>query len=282
MPSALHIVGTVNGQPYSETLDFGSAHQFQIDARGGRGGDGGNGGSGAEGKRGSDGSDATSTWSGTDGESGGPGGDGGNATSGGSGGNGGVVQIIVSEDDMDLLMMMGSILVDGGLGGKAGRNGSGGKGGRGGSGGSSYSWTTTTTSYSTDTDGNTTSSDTTHYHSNSGGLNGSDGSPGKPGNAYTTAGQDGVRGSYEYIVEHKTGPLKYFDKYDIKLEDFEYRFPEDDGVVEPGERGLITSITLHNQGLMPTPVNQDFLMSIVDTPLIKGLNPLPIPRSIPP
>jgi hypothetical protein len=80
---------------------------------------------------------------GTKGGPGGSGGNGGNASSGLGCVNEGFVQIIVFEADMDLLMMLSPILVDGGLGGKAGRNGGAGCGGPGGRLGSSHSWTTT-------------------------------------------------------------------------------------------------------------------------------------------
>ena len=96
---------------------------------------------------------ATQYSCGTNGGPGGPGGNGGNGTSGGHGGNGGFVQIIVSEADMDLLLMLGPILVSGGKGGAAGENGHGGRGGPGGSGGNSYSWTTTSYEHYTDHNG---------------------------------------------------------------------------------------------------------------------------------
>lgn len=51
------------------------------------------------------------------------------------------------------------------------------------------------------------------------------------------------------------GPIKYQEKFDIRMLDFTYMFPEEDGVVEPGEKGFITSITLFNAGMMPTPIH---------------------------
>jgi hypothetical protein len=37
------------------------------------------------------------------------------------------------------------------------------------------------------------------------------------------------------MVEHATGVAKYEDKYDIKMQDFTFMFPEEDEVIEPGE-----------------------------------------------
>ena len=177
--------------PYNQTLDFGPTSQLLVDARGGAGGHGGNGGDGHDGSRGMDGMDATRYSCGTNGGPGGSGGNGGNASSGLGGGNGGFVQIIVSEADMDLLLMLSPILVDGGLGGKAGRNGRAGCGGPGGRGGSSHSWTTTSYSYYTDSNGHRQTRTHTDYHSNPGGVDGPHGPDGYPGNAHTYCGVDG-------------------------------------------------------------------------------------------
>ena len=56
----------------------------------------------------------------TNGESGLSGGDGGPGGIGGNGARGGQIQIIVSEQDMDLFYLIGSINVAGGLDGKGG------------------------------------------------------------------------------------------------------------------------------------------------------------------
>ena len=47
---------------------------------------------------------------------------------------------MIKEEDMDLLLLLGSIKVDGGYGGMAGKNGKGGSGGSGGLGGKRYIW----------------------------------------------------------------------------------------------------------------------------------------------
>jgi hypothetical protein len=54
------------------------------------------------------------------------------------------------------------------------------------------------------------------------------------------------------------GPIKYLDKYDLKIIDFTIMFPEEDEVVEPGEEGYVTSLTIKNNGQMPSPIYQDF------------------------
>ena len=74
-------------------------------------------------------------------------------TSGADGGRGGFVQVIVSEVDMDLLLLLAPILVQGGRGGSRGTNGHGGQGGPGGRGGSSHSWTTHSHEHYTDHNG---------------------------------------------------------------------------------------------------------------------------------
>jgi len=47
--------------------------------------------------------------------------------------------------------------------------------------------------------------------------------------------------------------------------DFKINFPEEDEVVEPGEKGFITTLTLFNAGMMPSPIHQDLFVSMVDT-----------------
>lgn len=155
---------------------------------------------------------------------------------------------------MDLLQLLGPILIAGGAGGSAGHNGHGGHGGPGGRGGSSYSWTDHTYETCRDANGHTYTKTHTHYRSNPGGFPGPSGSSGRDGAAHTHCGRDGADGTYEFIVEHVNGPVKYFDKYNLKILDFTYMFIEDDGVIEPGEKGLITSLTIQNTGLMPSPI----------------------------
>ena len=42
--------------------------------------------------------------------------------------------------------------------------------------------------------------------------------------------------------------------------DFTIGYPDEDGVVEPGEKGFITTITLLNNGPMPSPIHQNFFV----------------------
>jgi len=45
-------------------------------------------------------------------------------------------------------------------------------------------------------------------------------------------------------------------------------YPEEDEVIEPGERAFVTTVTLTNAGMMPSPIHQDFFISVVDNPHI--------------
>eukprot|EP00347_Sterkiella_histriomuscorum_P009341 403341583 len=280
--SAILVTGTIHGQPFAQSFELGQAGHLNIDASGGKGGRGGYGGNGANGRPGQDGMNATRYTNGTNGGSGGNGGNGGNGTSGAHGGKGGFVQIIVSEADMDLLMMLGPICIEGGRGGSAGRNGHGGAGGPGGRGGSSYTYSTTSTSTYRDSNGNTQTQHHTHWHTNPGGMNGPSGNSGHDGSAHLHCGRDGADGSFEFIVEHLNGPVKYLNKYDLKLLDFGIIFYEEDGIIEPGEKAYISTLTLHNIGLMPTPIQTDFFVSLVDNNWLQGIGNLQIPRAIAP
>jgi hypothetical protein len=39
------------------------------------------------------------------------------------------------------------------------------------------------------------------------------------------------------------------------MNDFTVMFPEEDEVIEPGEKGYVTSLTITNSGLMPSPIH---------------------------
>ncbi len=56
-------------------------------------------------------------------------------------------------------------------------------------------------------------------------------------------------------MEHPRCATKYLEKYDVKILDFTHNFPEEDGIVEPGETGFISTLTLYNDGEMPSPVH---------------------------
>jgi hypothetical protein len=64
--------------------------------------------------------------------------------------------------------------------------------------------------------------------------------------------------------------------------DFTINFPEEDEVVEPGEKGFVTTVTLFNAGKMPSPIHQDLFVSMVDTENILGIGALQIPRALAP
>lgn len=280
-PSAILVTGTVHNLSFNQIFELGPG-VLNIDARGGKGGKGGFGGNGSNGRPGMNGMDATRYSSGTSGGPGGPGGNGGNGTSGADGGDGGFVQIIVAEADMDLLLLLGPILVEGGSGGKPGKNGRGGCGGPGGRGGSSYTYSTTTTSTYRDSNGHTQTQYHTHWHTNPGGFDGPPGPSGYDGSAHLDWGRDGKDGNFEFIVEHPGGPVKYLNKYDLKVLEFGFIFYEEDTIIEPGEKAYISSVTLHNIGLMPTPIQTDFFVSLVDNNWISGIGSLQIPRMINP
>ena len=78
------------------------------------------------------------------------------------------------------------------------------------------------------------------------------------------------------------GPAKYLDKYDLKLVDFGIIFYEEDGIIEPGEKAYISTLTLQNIGLMPTPIQTDFFVSMVDNNWLTGIGSLQTPRAIGP
>ena len=170
-PASIKVIGTINGDKF-EVEVYVKDGFLDIDAQGGNGGDGGRGGQGGRGKEGIKGRNADAMLLGTNGGQGGYGGNGGNGSNGADGGDGGFVKITVSEKDMDLLILIGSVKVNGGKGGSKGLNGKGGLGGPGGKGGDPYSWTSSSTSSSTDHDGNSTS--TTEYttYTNKGGEQG--------------------------------------------------------------------------------------------------------------
>ena len=122
---------------------------------------------------------------------------------------------------MDLLLLLGPILIQGGKGGRAGVNGSGGAGGMGGMGGASYSWTTTSHHTQTDGQGRSYTTTQTHYHSNPGGMPGPPGIPGRNGSAFTTRGKDAKDGNYKFIIESKGKEKQvYKEKYDIQMTKF--------------------------------------------------------------
>ena len=226
-------------------------------AIGGDGGRGGNGGHGGDGARGANGADATRWSSGSDGGDGGSGGDGGNATSGAAGGPGGRIDVTVREEDTPLLMLLRHD-VRGGAGGPPGMNGSGGSGGAGGDGGDSYSWTET--EYYTDSNGNRQSR--THWHSNSGGSDGSPGRSGSPGRARVKRGADGDAGRFQIHVRSGDSIATYTSRYDLRLVAFAHDSLNEDAVYEPNELVRVFDLEVENVGGMPTPAKDKLALAL--------------------
>ena len=182
---------------------------------------------------------------------------------------------------MDLLLLLGPILIQGGKGGRAGVNGSGGAGGMGGMGGASYTWTTTSHHTTYDGQGRSHTTTQTHWHTNPGGFPGPPGIPGRNGSAVTTKGKDGSDGNYKFIIESKGKEKQvYKEKYDIQMTKFQTKFPDSNEIYEPGYQPHVSQITLHNAGGMPTPIHQDLWVSIVDTDTLKQVDELTIPRKL--
>lgn len=249
------------------TATIGTAGYIAVDARGGRGGDGGHGARGRDGRAGRDGSDATRYSSGTNGEHGEDGSPGGDGTPGSNGGRGGNVSIRVGAEDTHLLMLV-HYDNSGGAGGAEGQNGPGGSGGSGGRGGSSHSWTTyrtehyTDTEYSTDANGNSTTTtvrktrDIPEFHHNPGGRDGRDGSDGRSGRGRIDAGRSGAPGTFTIIVEDSNQRQRtYSQVYGLKVENFQLAEGSRNGILEPGEQVTVSQIRVKNTGGMPTPPN---------------------------
>ena len=75
-------------------------------------------------------------------------------------------------------------------------------------------------------------------------------------------------------MEHAGGPIKYNDKFDLKVTEFTHTFYEEDAVIEPGEKAYVSSLTLHNKGPMPSPIFNDFFISVIDNNWLQGIGAL--------
>ena len=140
-----HRFKCTNPEPHSPEItswnqNLGSDGIIILSSRGGNGGCGGSGGNGQGGGHGVHGISATRYTRGTDGQAGGNGGNAGHGSSGANGGSAGELTIMVKEPDMDLLLALNPLLVQGGHAGNAGVNGVPGAGGNGGAGGAPYTW----------------------------------------------------------------------------------------------------------------------------------------------
>ena len=163
-----------------------AAGPLTIRSIGGRGGEGGSGGRGGHGARGRSGASA-----GERGGRGGSGGRGGRGGSGGSGGRGGDVELVLSDPDMEALVMAESV---GGAPGSAGRGGSAGSGGTGG-----YS----PSGYRTDSQGKRVAYTVRDGDAGSAGDRGDDGeqgSPGPEGNVNMHVSAQGVSGALRQLA----------------------------------------------------------------------------------
>ena len=253
----------------SQEIQYGTKGHIVLKAIGGRGGDGGTGGTGEGGGRGSDGINATQVSWGTNGDDGGPGGPGGLGTDGKNGGKGGPITVRLPESQTKLLMLIKQE-VSGGAPGKKGKHGPGGSGGDGGTGGSSYTWTTSReeTTYSTDSEGNQTSSTTTHYdtHTNPGGSNGSSGPSGSTPTSALKDGTKGPDGKYLIQVVGADGKVtEYASRYDLTLGNYEISSDNRDGVLEPGELVHIEKLEVRNSGGMPTPAHTEAVIYLTNS-----------------
>lgn len=270
---------------FHSTLPLGSTESTVfVEAAGGAGGAGGRGGDGHAGRNGSNGLHATRKRVGGTGQDGGDGGDSGCGGHGGNGGCGASITLRVSENDMDLLMLLKSIPnVGKGLGGLAGLGGMPGRGGRGGKRGRSYSWTETR-------------GDETYHYINPAGKDGRNGRIGRNG-AKGRTGRDGHDGLFCILVapNELDETINYIEtprrdeqlpnwRYDLVITgDVDVRDRRGYGVLEPGAECAV-SYTMRNVGGTSTPSEQDVFISLYDTPEIVFdiEHSVKLPRSITP
>ena len=240
---------------------------------GGRGGDGGVGGSGGKGGNGARGRNGNSSSYGPGGD-GGPGGNGGNGGNGGPGGpagrggDGGHTgfggKCVIEATDPRLLVLVEAdctagnkgIHGDGGIGGVGGQGGPGGRGGPGGSGGSG---------------GRRQNSDgsITYFSGGSSGISGSGGWQGHSG-AKGLNGLNGIdgnpahNGGILWCVSSEDGGMMYQSptRYDAEVTQLKVVSAIDDGIFEPNERILVSSVSVINSGGLPLPTGpQAFIPS---------------------
>jgi|GEM_PF-4180851 len=236
---------TFNSQPKA----FNGTPQVSIVTIGGNGGHGARGGNGQQGGKGADGADATRFSSGTNGDDGARGGDGGYGTSGKDPGLGGNAKISVPVKQLELLTLIESQTFAGKIG-KPGQHGNAGAGGPGGAGGSSYSWTESHTR----TNSKGESESYTTYHSNPGGSSGSTGPSGSKPTAPLHRGQIAEDGRVRFEVFDEAGQrTSYEERYFLTLESYDVVSENKDGIIEPGEKVTVRSLTVKNTGKMPLP-----------------------------
>jgi hypothetical protein len=72
------------------------------------------------------------------------------------------------------------------------------------------------------------------------------------------------------------------ERYQLKVKVFTFDMKVDDTIIEPGEEAQINSIYIENEGMMPSPIHQDLLLSAVDNTWVLKLTLFTIPRAIAP
>ncbi|MFN3235378.1 MAG: hypothetical protein ACE365_08240, partial [Gammaproteobacteria bacterium] len=257
-----------------------SSTSISLISRGGNGGDGGDGGRGGKGMDGSQGAIGSRSPGGRGGD-GYDGGNGGNGGSGGRGGDGGDITVNISEEDMDLCWMINSTDMSSGNPGRRGRGGDGGRGGSGGMGGPGDTWWEDVNDiefytvlhadgYSSHVETRTVKRVVTHYEPY--GSNGSWGSYGYSGDDGRD-GDHGQDGKFTYRITRTDGSsYTARTRYNLKFSSCEFGY-SDDGIFEPGEEAWLSSITVVNNGGMPTPSFQAINVGINNNALITFVGP---------
>lgn len=97
-------------------------------------------------------------------------------------------------------------------------------------------------------------------------------------------GRTGISGKYEYLVKDvETQEFKiYEEKYKIRIESFNFRLMDDDNVIEPGEFGYISDVTIVNEGKMPTPKYHEFVVQCIENEYVLPLSSSSIEKNISP
>ena len=230
--------------------------------RGGNGGEGGNGGNGGHGRDGANawgtGADGGHGGNGGDGGDGGPGGDGGNGGNGGNAGCGG--RCVIQTNEPKLLMLVEADCMsgtpgkgsNGGKGGVGGGGGNGGRGGKGGSGGPGATYTRIEGGYEV-THSTPPGRAGSPGYGGAGGRRGHNGRDGRPG-------QDGAPAKHGGILwvlfskENGSVLQEASTRYDAEVTGFNIKSAIiHDGIFEPNEQIVISSLSIINSGGLPFP-----------------------------
>ncbi len=249
-----------------ETFNARDLKLIAIHADGGNGANGYSGSSGSDGRNGNDGRDGSNGsdgcpggngYRGDDGDNGSDGSDGSHGGDGGNGGRGGKILVSVSPEQTELLLLVktsssGGVAGEGGSGGSGGRGGRGGSGGRGGQGGRG----TCVDSEGRPVGGN----------DGSNGWNGSDGRSGSDGRNGSSGsdGSTGSAGSHAFEV----GSQKYSNPFRLAMSQLKFVDDNEDGILQPGEKLHLTSLTVNNRGGMSSPANQDIKLTLFNNAIL--------------